>query len=411
MIGLGDPDLGLGVLFYAVAMVTERVAPVKITDFLILIAMFVYGRPSASLSIRRSVGWDLAILFLLVSWCILAGSLSGFEVSSALKTAFRFLLLFLLPILICLLVNKQNFVNVMVGMLLGSWCYFAGVFSMELIGIDTGYVFPGEDLGASIDPSNTNLIKWVITPPVVLLAVLLICWEGFDAGLRRLWIFATATSMIASVFLESRTSVAVLLLSIGFFVACRLISSIDSRLIPVLAAAVCVGIPVLPLFGPAVVDWLGDEAAVAASPSNAERLYMISVALDWIGQRPIFGNGWLDFHALYGPNFELMFGYQAVVDNPHNIYLDLGLSFGIPAAVLFAVLVGRLASHAVKTIDFDVILALSAITTFYAILPLAKEARLMTTVLWMLVLAQATADPPVVQQTPRRRSLGNFWRR
>ena len=91
--------------------------------------------------------------------------------------------------------------------------------------------------------------------------------------------------------------------------------------------------------------WMRLSDRLYERPVETLRLTQWQFCWDLIKQRPVFGWGLRNFTPLYEAKMNFWFGH------PHNLWLMLGAETGIPAALLFMVIVGWVMIQAVRSLQ------------------------------------------------------------
>jgi O-antigen ligase len=133
------------------------------------------------------------------------------------------------------------------------------------------------------------------------------------------------------------------------------------------------------------------------TPSNLERTFLLETGMRIALDHPWFGIGSTKFVDYFAPWYEYFFDYTTEVDSAHNIIIDLGVGFGIPAVILFMLIIGSVALFMLKRvrIRWIAIFGLTSVAVIYSVLPTARGARLEINLLFQIALFVAGWTVPV----------------
>ncbi|WP_147023264.1 O-antigen ligase family protein [Microvirga aerophila] len=327
---------------------------------------------------------------------------AGGGITDVAKTAARMPIYFTIIVLFTLIYNRQQPLQFVLGFFAGTVIYFAVVYPLTIAGFPTGYMTADASLyDTTVELGSNVQVKWLVPDPGLMLCVLLCFRHSFSFGQKLFWSLGFIAALAAALSVEVRTSFLAAAIFLVLYLLLQGLRTWGKVGVSIAVATFCI-IPLVPVVIAEFVTASDVYNSDYNSWSNVERIFMLNIASEAIKSSPMFGTGSSSFWSLYGPRFEEIFNFPAVVTSPHNLYAEITVSWGVPAGLMIFVLIVLLSANAVGRKGNTVVisLALAVIASNYAVQPFAEGVRLGTILLWFCVYFSIENENTAIRKRP-----------
>jgi O-antigen ligase len=373
---LSDHWFVAGFIIHCLSMAVENLVPIKLSEFALLIVLIATWKSKDERNGDRLSIVTVIALCALCAWTIAADLVAGNPLGSIVKTAMRFPVLLLPIILFATTRQRGPAMKMVMGIYAALWGFFVVIALASIAGINTGYTMN----------ESADSFKWIAPLPAVMFLLLATMRSLMSPGQTALWTFALATSFISALLTGSRTTVVMFLIGL----VAIMLDKLASRIVPErVRSFVLTMFAIAFLFAPIVSAMVVSSDVIYGSeletPSNLERTFLVESGVRITLENPWFGIGSKKFFDYFAPWYAYLFPYTAEVDSAHNIIIDLGVGFGIPAAILFISIIVSLALSMLERarVRWIAIFGLTSVAVIYSVLPTAGGARLESNLLFL----------------------------
>jgi len=332
--GLKSPWLMFGIFMFIFNRVLDMTINLPVGDILLPLFAFAFVyRDGETARIVKSPGLYLTLLLLL--WLTVSNIANGIGFGGQFRNTFAVATLFF-PVIFFMAARDRN----------PLMAYFIG----NIIGFGLYFLYhAGMDLSQG---GFSRALRSDLFTPAVPLALYFMFRRNITPALAVTLVGLTAAGSAVAMLIEARGAVLSIIMGAGIYVAAR-VSPWPKLTLPLI---VIFGFAAHYISSFFVADSL--DAVMQSgndTVSNMERAYAIDYSRMVLEQSPWFGFSPQSYVINFADFFRFTAGFGEEGDkiaSPHNTFLEYGVFFGYPAAILITLLTARFVQAGMVTKEF-----------------------------------------------------------